>query len=67
MSSRKTVTVARIDLAALKRASEGDPSVKVAVTKAWLKAVYDVLTIKAEMDRKTSNLESVFRKAGLDW
>ncbi len=33
-----------IDLAALKRASEGDPSAKVMVNKAWLAEVHKMLT-----------------------
>jgi hypothetical protein len=55
-----------IDLDALKRASEGDQSKKVTVTKAWLAAVHSELTSKHARDRVGDVLAGIGEKlAGL--
>ena len=49
--------MAKIDLAALKAASEGDQSKKVTVSKKWLRVVHDELRrmYAAESDRGSIN------------
>jgi hypothetical protein len=60
--------MAKIDLAALKAASEGDQSKKVTVTKRWLRTVHDELArlgaIEAKGKRKPDFADTIFGKFG---
>jgi len=41
----------KVDIAALKKAAQGDQSIKVSVTKEWLKAIHsELLELKSRRD-----------------
>lgn len=54
--------MSKVDLAALKKVAAGDPTAKVTVTKAWLRAIHSELT-ELETRRKEEQLTARQEKA----